>query len=63
MERLRVYSHRKAKLIGGTFIVVLLALGLRVGYLMIFRAKPLRGTGGRGGAAGAQGEGGKRTHY
>lgn len=38
MERLRVYSHRKAKLIGGTFIVVLLALGLRVGYLMIFRA-------------------------
>ena len=38
MERLRVYSHRKAKLIGGTFIVVLLALGLRVGYLRIFRA-------------------------
>ena len=38
MERLRVYSHRKAKLVGGMFIVVLILLGVRVGYLMVFQA-------------------------
>ena len=38
MERLRVYSHRKAKLVGGMFIAVLILLGVRVGYLMVFQA-------------------------
>lgn len=38
MERLRIYTYRKTKMIGYLFILALLFLCFRVGYLMIFRA-------------------------
>lgn len=37
MDRLKTYSYRKTRLVGWLFLGLLIFLGVRVGYLMVFR--------------------------